>query len=59
MLLGISVMVLYTYRCQSDPSGSALLFVLSPNKLTEMKSKAPRTITTSARLKAGQCQDRQ
>ena len=50
---------LYRRRCQSDPSGSALVFAFLPNKLLETKSKAPRTIAISARLKAGQCQSRQ
>ena len=59
MLSGSSVMVLYRRRCQSDPSGSALVFAFLPNKLLETKSKAPRTIAISARLKAGQCQSRQ
>lgn len=59
MLSGSSVMVLYRRRCQSDPSDSALVFAFLPNKLLETKSKAPRTIAISARLKAGQCQSRQ
>ena len=50
---------LYRRRCQSDPSDSALVFAFLPNKLLETKSKAPRTIAISARLKAGQCQSRQ
>ena len=49
----------YRRRCQSDPSDSALVFAFLPNKLLETKSKAPRTIAISARLKTGQCQSRQ